>query len=80
MDANATKDVDLLQMKAENFDRLMKLIKDNLSIIKTNREIIQGLIYLTKKEKILSQDTINLVTAFYEDHEFSWQMPVKKLC
>ena len=71
MDASATKDVDLLQMKAENFDRLMKLIKDNLSIIKTKREIIQGLIYLTKKEKILSQDTINLVTAFYEDHEFS---------
>ena len=71
MDANATKDVDLLQMKAENFDRLMQLIKDNLSIIKTNREIIQGLIYLTKKEKILSQDTINLVTAFDEDHEFS---------
>ena len=71
MDASATKDVDLLQMKAENFDRLMKLIKDNLSIIKTNREIIQGLIYLTKNEKILSQDTINLVTAFYEDHEFS---------
>ena len=71
MDASAAKDVDLLQMKAENFDRLMKLIKDNLSIIKTNREIIQGLIYLTKKEKILSQDTINLVTAFYEDHEFS---------
>ena len=71
MDTSATKDVDLLQMKAENFDRLMQLIKDNLSTIKTNREIIQGLIYLIKKEKILSQDTINLVTAFYEDHEFS---------
>ena len=71
MDTSATKDVDLLQMKAENFDRLMQLIKDNLSTIKTNREIIQGLIYLIKKEKILSQDTINLVTAFYEDHKFS---------
>ena len=71
MDTSATKDVDLLQMKAENFDRLMQLIKDNLSTIKTNREIIQGLIYLIKKEKILSHDTINLVTAFYEDHKFS---------
>ena len=41
LDTSTTEDVDLLQIKAENFDRLMQLIKENLSTIKTNREIIQ---------------------------------------
>ena len=35
-------------------------------------------LYLTKKGKSLSQNTINLVKAFYEDDEFSRQMPGKK--
>ena len=41
LDYSTTEDVDLLQIKAKNFDRLMQLIKENLSTIKTNREIIQ---------------------------------------
>ena len=41
LDTSTTKDVDLLWIKAENFDRLMQLIKEKLSTIKTNREIIQ---------------------------------------
>ena len=92
-------------------DRLMQLIKEKLSIIKTNRKIIQlltlasetwsikkvanflnvanypahkarslvqekGILVLPdKKGKNLSQDTINLVKAFSEEDEFSWQMP-----
>ena len=40
MDNSTTEDVDLLRIKAENFDRLMQLIKEKLSTIKTNREII----------------------------------------
>ena len=36
-------------------------------------------LYLTKKGKNLSQVTINLVKAFYEDDEFSRQMPEKKI-
>ena len=36
-------------------------------------------LYLTKKGKNLSQVTINLVKAFYEDDEFSRQMPGKKI-
>ena len=108
LDTSTTEDVDLLRIKAENFDRLMQLIKEKLSTKQTNREIIQLLtlapetwsikkvaksmllvklkvlfrkkgswLYLTKKGKNLSQDTINLVKAFYEDDEFSRQMPKK---
>ena len=40
MDNSTTEDVDLLRIKAENFDRLMQLIKEKLSTITTNREII----------------------------------------
>ena len=40
LDTSTTEDVDLLRIKAENFDRLMQLIKEKLSTIKTNREII----------------------------------------
>ena len=36
-------------------------------------------LYLTKKRKNLSRNTINLVKAFYEDDEFSQQMPEKKI-
>ena len=43
LDTSTTEDVDLLRTKAENFDRLMQLIKEKLSTIKTNREIIQVL-------------------------------------
>ena len=43
LDISATEDVNLLLIKAENFDRLMQLIKEKLSTIKTNREIIQVL-------------------------------------
>ena len=43
MDTSFTEDVDLLQIKAENFDRLMQLIKEKLSTIKTNRDITQVL-------------------------------------
>ena len=43
LDTSTTEDVDLLQIKAENFDRLTQLIKEKLSTIKTNREIIQVL-------------------------------------
>ena len=43
LDISTTEDVDLLRIKAENFDRLMQLIKEKLSTIKTNREIIQVL-------------------------------------
>ena len=35
-------------------------------------------LYLTKKGKNLSQDTINLVKTFYGGDKFSWQMPRKK--
>ena len=42
LDTSTTEDVDLW-IKAENFDRLMQLIKEKLSTIKTNREIIQVL-------------------------------------
>ena len=42
-DTYITEDVDLLRIKAENFDRLMQLIKEKLSAIKTKREIIQVL-------------------------------------
>ena len=45
LDTSTTEDVDLLWIKAENFDRLMQLIK-KLSTIKTNRKIIQVLITL----------------------------------
>ena len=116
LDTSTTKHVDLLRIKTENFDRLMQLIKEKLSTIKTNREIIQvltlapetwsikkvanffnvteyaackarslvqekGILALPdkKKWKNLSQDTINLVKAFYEGDEFSWQMPGKKI-
>ena len=97
----------------------MQLIKEKLSTIKTNREIIQvltlapetwsikkvanffnateyaarkarslvqekGILALPdkkKKGKNLSQHTINLVKAFYEDDDFSQKMPGKKrLC
>ena len=40
LDTSTTKDVELLWIKAEKFDRLMQLIKDNLSTIKKNREFI----------------------------------------
>ena len=43
LDTSTTEDVDLLLIKAENFDRLMQLIKKEFSTIKTNREIIQVL-------------------------------------
>ena len=43
VDISTTEDVDLLQMKTENFDRLMQLIKEKLSTKNTNREIIQVL-------------------------------------
>ena len=35
-------------------------------------------LYLTKKGKNLSLDTINFVKAFYEDDEFSPKIPAKK--
>ena len=41
LDTRTTENVDLLRIKAENFDRLMQQIKEKLSTIKTNREIIQ---------------------------------------
>ena len=34
LDTSTTEDVDLLQIKAENFDRLMQLIKEKLSTIR----------------------------------------------
>ena len=108
LDTRTTENVDLLRIKAENFDRLMQLIKEKLSTIKTNREIIQvptlapetwsvkkvanfisvteyaagkakslaqekGTLALPdkKKRKNLSEYTVNLVKAFYEDNEFS---------
>ena len=43
LDTYTTEDVDLLRIKAENFDSLMQLIKEKLSTIKTKREIIQVL-------------------------------------
>ena len=43
LDTSTTENVDLLWIKTENFDRLMQLIKEKLSTIKTNREIIQVL-------------------------------------
>ena len=43
LDTSTTEDVDLLRIKAKNFDRLMQLIKEKFSTIKTNREIIQVL-------------------------------------
>ena len=43
LDTSTTEDVDLLQIKVENFDRLMQLITQKLSTINTNREIIQVL-------------------------------------
>ena len=43
LDTYTTEDVDLLPIKAENFDSLMQLIKEKLSTIKTKREIIQVL-------------------------------------
>ena len=41
MDTSTTEDVDLLRIKAENFERLMQPNKEKLSTIKTNTEIIQ---------------------------------------
>ena len=41
LDTSTVEDVDLLWIKAEHFDSLMQLIKEKLSTIKTNREIIQ---------------------------------------
>ena len=116
LDTRTTENVDLLRIKAENFDRLMQLIKEKLSTIKTNREIIQvptlapetwsvkkvanfisvteyaagkakslaqekGTLALPdkKKRKNLSEYTVNLVKAFYEDNEFSQQMPGKNI-
>ena len=43
LDTSTTEDLDLLGIKAENFDRLMQMIKEKLSTIKTIREIIQVL-------------------------------------
>ena len=43
MNTSTTEDVDLLRIKAENFDRLMQLTKEKLSTIKTNRKIIHVL-------------------------------------
>ena len=40
-DTSTIEDVDLLWIKAEHFGSLMQLIKEKLSTIKTNREIIQ---------------------------------------
>ena len=37
LDTNTTEDADSLTIKAENFDRLMQLMKEKLSILKTNR-------------------------------------------
>ena len=41
LDTSNTEDVDLLQIKAGNFDR--RLLKEKLSTTKANREIIQVL-------------------------------------
>ena len=41
LDTSTIEDIDLLWIKAEHFDSLMQLIKEKLSTIKTNREIIQ---------------------------------------
>ena len=43
LDISITEDVDLLRIKAENFDRLIQLTKEKLPTKKTNREIIQVL-------------------------------------
>ena len=43
LDTSNTEDVDLLQIKAGNFDRLRRLLKEKLSTTKANREIIQVL-------------------------------------
>ena len=48
LDTSTTEDVNLLQIKAENFDKLMQLIKEKLSTIKMNREIIQVLTLATE--------------------------------
>ena len=45
LDTNTTEDSDLLQIKAENFDRLLQLTKERLSAIKANTEIISQLSY-----------------------------------
>ena len=37
VDTGTTEDVDLLTINAENVDRLMQLIKEKLSALKTNR-------------------------------------------
>ena len=42
LDTSTTEDASLLQIKAENFDRLMQLIKEKLLTIKTNTEIISN--------------------------------------
>ena len=49
---STTEDVDLLQIKAENSDRLTQLIKEMLSTIKTYREIIQVLTLATETSSI----------------------------
>ena len=48
LNTSTTEDVDLLQIKAENSDRLTQLIKEMLSTIKTYREIIQVLTLATE--------------------------------
>ena len=43
LDSSFTKDADLFPIKVENLDRLMQLIKEKLSAVKTHIEIIQVL-------------------------------------
>ena len=65
LDTSTTEDVDLLRIKAENLDRLMQLIKEKLSTIKTNRVIIQ---VLTLAPEIWS---IRKVANFFNVTEFA---------
>ena len=41
LDTSTTEDVDLLRIKAKNFDRLMQLLKEKLSTIKTNEKLFR---------------------------------------
>ena len=43
LDISTSEDVDLLKYKAENFDRLMQLIKEKISSLKSTKDIIQVL-------------------------------------
>ena len=52
---STTDDFDLLQIKAENFDRLLQLTKEKFSAIKANTEIISQLNRFSAKLQKLGQ-------------------------